>query len=328
MIRPKAPHPGVRRILRGVVACAACAPLLFAAGGASAQARSAAAPANPLWRAAKVRNYLPDMTWPEVQALLARSDMVIIPVGALEQHGLQGPIGTDFLNSTEEAKLIAQRTDVLVAPILLPGNSPYHMGFPGTITLSAETLERVYFEAVQSLLQHGFRRFLLLTGHAGNTATVRFIVDRINQETPGVAVELGEASAPYRKASLQRGPRAFDRHAGVGETSVSLYLTPGLVDLAAARKAVITYPAHLQAIEPQVAAGDPTASLVFLAEALKAKSTGKHTSTREMTDTGSWSELDPKLATAAQGQAEVEAFVSSAVQFIDAWKALRPMGVK
>jgi creatinine amidohydrolase len=76
------------------------------------------------------------MTWPEVEALLKRTDMVIIPVGAIEQHGPQGPVGTDFLNGVEVAKLIAQQTDVLVAPILLPGNSPYHMGFPGTITLS------------------------------------------------------------------------------------------------------------------------------------------------------------------------------------------------
>src|SRR5579859_767797 len=89
---------------------------------------------NSLWHQTKVKNYLPDMSWPEVQALLTRTDMVIIPVGALEQHSLQGPIGTDFLNSTEESKLIAQRTDILVAPILLPGNSPYHMEFPGTIT--------------------------------------------------------------------------------------------------------------------------------------------------------------------------------------------------
>ncbi len=50
-------------------------------------APDAAAATNPLWRAPKVKNYLPDMTWPEVQALLSRTDMVIIPVGALEQHG-------------------------------------------------------------------------------------------------------------------------------------------------------------------------------------------------------------------------------------------------
>ena len=81
----------------------------------------------------KVRNYLPHMTVPEVQDLLARSDMVIIPVASLEQHGLHLPIGTDYLNGVERAKLIAQRVDVLVAPILLPGQSPYHMGFEGTV---------------------------------------------------------------------------------------------------------------------------------------------------------------------------------------------------
>jgi len=97
------------------------------------------------------------MTWPQVQDLLTRSDMVIIPVGALEQHGLQGPIGTDYFNGTEETKLIAQQTDVLICPTLLPCKSPYHMGFPGTVTLSAEPLERVYFEAAQSLIQHGFK---------------------------------------------------------------------------------------------------------------------------------------------------------------------------
>jgi creatinine amidohydrolase len=73
-------------------------------------------------------------------------------------------------------------------------------------------------------------------------------------------------------------------------------------------------------------AGDPTANLVFLAETLKAKSTGKHTSTREMTDTGSWSVLDPKTATAEEGREETERFVDSSVQFIDAWKRLRPVG--
>jgi creatinine amidohydrolase len=105
---------------------------------------------NPLWHEEKVKNYLPHMTWPEVQDLLTRTDMVIIPVASLEEHGPQTPIGTDFLNGVEEAKLIAQKTDVLVAPILLPGISPYHMEFPGTITISHDTAQRVYFEAVNS----------------------------------------------------------------------------------------------------------------------------------------------------------------------------------
>lgn len=76
---------------------------------------------------------------------MSRTDMVLIPIPALEQHGLQGPIGTDYYTGVEQSKLIAQRTDILVAPILLVGQSPYHLAFPGSIALSAETLQRVYW---------------------------------------------------------------------------------------------------------------------------------------------------------------------------------------
>jgi len=251
---------------------------------------------------------------------------------AAEQLALAGPLGTDFFNGTERAKLIAQKTDVLVAPILLPGNSPYHMGFPGTITLSAETVQRVYFEAVQSLIHHGFRRFLILNSHGGNLATSRFIVDRINQETAGIAVELNEAAAAFAPRSPRTGapepPKAFDRHGGVSELSNTLYLTPGLANPRVGRPAQLTLKPHLQAMLPLVEAGDPTATLVFLAEALKAESKGKGTATRDMTDTGSWSKLDPRTATAAIGEAETSAFVGSAVQFIETWKRLRPLDAK
>ena len=301
----------------------------------------AAAPAwtqttNPLWQEAKVKNYLPHMTWPEVQDLRTRTDMVIIPIAALEQHSLHLPIGTDFLNGLERAKLVAQKTDVLVAPILMPGNSPYHMEFPGTITLSAQTIQQVYFEAVQSLLQHGFRRVLLLNSHGGNQTITRYIADRINQETAGIAVELGEAAAPFltgldllavdaRAPRDSSAPRVFDRHGGVGETSLTLYAAPTLVNLSAARAAKLTMPEHLDKMVPAVVAGDPTATLVFLAEGLKARSTGKGTSTREISDTGTWGARDPKDATAEQGRRETENFVQAAVRFIERWKELRPM---
>ena len=51
---------------------------------------------NPLWSEQRVKNFLPHMTWPEVRDLLKRTDMVLIPVPALEQHGFHGPIGTDY----------------------------------------------------------------------------------------------------------------------------------------------------------------------------------------------------------------------------------------
>jgi creatinine amidohydrolase len=268
------------------------------------------------------------MTWPEVQDLLGRTDIVIIPVASLEQHSLHMPIGTDFLNGLERAKLVAQKTDVLVAPILLPGNSPYHMEFAGTITLSSQTMQQVYFEAAQSLMRHGFKRFALLNSHGGNQIITRYIADRINQETAGIAVELGEAAAPFEtRAPRSSGatPPVFDRHAGVGETSTSLYMFPNLVNMSVARTGKLTMPEHLEKMLPQVVAGDPTATRVFLAEGLKAKETGKKTSTREMTETGTWGVRNLNEASAEAGRRETENFVDAAVKFIDTWKQLRPM---
>src|SRR5262245_50306138 len=68
---------------------------------------------NPLWSEQRVKNFLPHMTWPEVRDLLSRTDMVLIPIPALEQHGFQGPIGTDYYSGVEQWNLIAPRTDSL-----------------------------------------------------------------------------------------------------------------------------------------------------------------------------------------------------------------------
>jgi creatinine amidohydrolase len=280
---------------------------------------------NPLWHTQKVKNYLPHMTWPEVEDLLSRTDMVIMVLPAIEQHGPQLPIGTDYFTGEELAKLIAQKTDVLVAPVLLPGISPYHMEFPGTISLSADTVQRVYFEAAQSLMHHGFRRFLIFPSHTGNQNVSRYILDRINQETPGIAVDLNDVTAPFFPQHKRPEIAQFDRHAGVGETSMGLYLFPTLVDMSKAGKNELTLPDHLQKALPQVAAGDDATARVFLAEALKPKETGKHTSTREMTKTGVWSERDTREASADLGRQNSEAFVDASVHFIERWRTLKPL---
>ncbi len=289
----------------------------------------AEAQTSPIWSQEKVPNYLPHMTVPEVRDLLTRTDMVIIPITALEQHGLHLPIGTDYYSGIERAKLIAARTDVLVAPILIPGQSPYHMGFEGTISLSSETIQQVIVEAAESLIRHGFKRFLILNAHGGNQAATTFIVDRINQETAGIAVNLGSAAGPFQDRDRLAGiadPQLFDRHAGVGETSRALYLMPDLVDLEAAVPAQLTLPSHMERMLPDVIAGDPTTLRVFLAEGLKAEETGKGTSAREMSSTGVWGVRDPKEATVEEGRLATEVFVEAAVRFIERWKQLRPLG--
>jgi len=277
---------------------------------------------NPLWTQQKVKNYLPHMTSPEVDEFLTRSDMVIIPVASLEQHGGHLPIGTDFINGVERSKLIAQERDILVAPILMVGQSPYHMGFAGTVTLKAETIIQVHLEAVDSLIQHGFKRFIIMNAHGGNRALSTLIVDQINQTTAGVAVSFGEAVRPFMEPSPFPGSTVLDRHGGTSETSNSLYLMPDLVQLDKAVTPELTLPEHLQNMLPEVVAGDPTALRLFLAEGLKAKETGKKTSSAEMSSTGVWGERDPKEGSAMRGEDEARRTIAAAVKFIDRWNEL------
>jgi creatinine amidohydrolase len=277
---------------------------------------------NPLWTQQKVRNYLPHMTVPEVEALLTRTDMVIIPVGSLEQHGLHLPIGTDFISGVERSKLIAQQRDILVAPVLMIGQSPYHMGFAGSITLSAETIIQVHLEAVESLIRHGFHRFIIMNAHGGNRAITTLLVDQINQTTAGVAVSLDQAIEPFREPSTEPPSTVLDRHGGTSETSRALYLMPNLVQLDKAVAADLTLPPHLEAMLPEVVAGEPTALMLFLAEGLKAEETGKKTSSREMSSTGVWGERDPRDSSARRGEEATQRFVDAAVRFIDRWDEL------
>ena len=280
---------------------------------------------NPLWTQQKVKNYLPHMTVPEVKAFLEKSDMVIIPVGALEQHGNHLPIGTDILNGIERCKLIAQERAILACPVLMAGQSPYHMGFAGTITLSAETILKVHLEAVESLIQHGFKRFIIMNAHGGNRAITTLLVDQINQTTAGVAVSFGQAIAPFLASSTESPSKVLDRHAGTPETSSSLYLIPSLVQLDQAEASSVSLPPHLQKMLPLVIANDPTAKMLFLAEGLKRAETGKRTSSAEMSATGVWGERDPKEATTQRGATATKRMLDAAVQFIDRWNELVPL---
>lgn len=297
---------------------AGCVLLLFSVLFAS----HAYAQTNPLWTQKKIRNYLPHMTSPEVEALLEKTDMVIIPVASQEQHGAHLPIGTDFINGVERCKLIAQERDILVAPVLMVGQSPYHMGFAGTVTLKAETIVQVHLEAVESLIRHGFRRFIIMNAHGGNRAISTYIVDQINQTTSGVAVSFGEAVRPFMEPSSFAPSAVLDRHGGTGETSSSLYLMPDLVQIDKAIPAKLTMPQHLTDMLPEVIAEDPTALQLFLAEGLKDEVTGKQTSSAEMSTTGVWGERDPKEGSAMRGADEMRRTIAAAVQFIDRWNEL------
>ena len=101
--------------------------------------------------------------------------MLIIPVPAIEQHGPQLPIGTDYFSGEELAKLIAQKSDVLVAPVLLPGisPSPFH-GAADFLVYRELTRPRV------SCSGDGFLIFRTLRFHC---CDLRLVTTALNLET-------------------------------------------------------------------------------------------------------------------------------------------------
>ena len=110
---------------------------------------------------------LAECTYPAA-ARLARDAraIVILPLGAIEQHGPHLPLLVDWLGAEELARHVAPHLRragyrVILAPAIPYGVSPLAETWPGTVSLSPATLRRVIVEVVGSLARHGFRRFIL-----------------------------------------------------------------------------------------------------------------------------------------------------------------------
>jgi creatinine amidohydrolase len=99
--------------------------------------------------------------------------VVIIGIGAIEQHGLHLPLGTDSLGVVEFIHEVASRTNSVCVHPCWPGYSPHHMAFAGTITLSEDTLLGVLLDTIESLAAHGVKRFVLINYHGGNDNIAR-----------------------------------------------------------------------------------------------------------------------------------------------------------
>ena len=112
-----------------------------------------------------------DMTTEEFAALDAARVIELLPVGAIEQHGPHLPVSTDAcINQGILARALEQMPDdlpVTVLPMLPIGKSSEHLGFPGTLTLSAETLIRLWTEVGLSVARAGVRKLVLFNSHGG-----------------------------------------------------------------------------------------------------------------------------------------------------------------
>ena len=177
------------------------------------------------------KSYLMEnMTWVEVgQAMEQGKRTVIIGVGAIEQHGPGLPLCVDdALAVAISCKVAEELGDALVAPSIRPGFSPHHMSFPGTVTLSHETLASVLRDYINSYAAHGFETIIIICTHGGNAATTTLTCRHFQTEKYTVIpiCHVDMFGAPDGKQYFGRKEGV---HANELETSWMMYLYPELV---------------------------------------------------------------------------------------------------
>jgi creatinine amidohydrolase len=263
---------------------------------------------------------LQEMSWTDVAEYLKTNDMVIIPLGSTEQHGPHMPLGTDFYEAMGMSKMISAKTGVVVAPVLLSGYSVYHSGFAGSLSLKPETMEEVLFETAEMLIKYGFRRFMFFNYHGGNHIIESKVIHRINHTTEAYAVAIG-AGASFQTYSDDI-PGVYDTHAGINETSILLYLKPELVKMERAEKPKFKASPKIQEI---VDLGRKNPEMYTLLSTVQGvpEETKKGGASHELSNNGIWSTGDPRKATKERGKKTVNAMVTSAVNFIEAWKLIK-----
>ncbi len=165
-------------------------------------------------------------TWPEVEEYLKENDVVIFPVGSQEQHGKHLAEDNDAFTATEIARRVGERTGVLVAPTLPFGNAVHHMNFPGTMTLTFDTLVAVYKELCECLIHHGFRKIVVMNAHGGNTNAIAQALREIKEDTGITVYSLMAFPSPrgFGAESTKVIKQESGGHACELETSIELYL--------------------------------------------------------------------------------------------------------
>lgn len=152
-------------------------------------------------------------------AVARRHALLVVPVGATEQHGPHLPLGTDTAIAQALAEGLAARVpDVVIAPALPYGSSGEHQGFPGTLSIGQSAVELLLVELGRSATET-FSRVVFVSSHGGNAQPVARAVRRLQTE--------GRQVRAWSPAACWRG----DAHAGRTETSIMLALDAESVEI-------------------------------------------------------------------------------------------------
>lgn len=179
------------------------------------------------------RNFLPRLTTLEIENMPKEDVLIILPVGAIEQHGPHMPVYTDTLIGEvmlhEAFEHLPEDAPIWLIPSFSYGKSTEHLECPGTITLSAQTMMMVLQDIAASLARSGFKKLLLFNTHGGNADLLGMMAREIRISTGLSVYRLDPGAVHYSDSFTDEEEKASGIHAGDVETSLVLAASPDWV---------------------------------------------------------------------------------------------------
>lgn len=169
---------------------------------------------------------LANMTQPDAEAALERGTAVLV-TGSIEQHGGHLPLGTDAFAALTIALRVGERMAAPVIPISPVGVAPYHLSWPGSLSLRPDTLAALMYDICNGLALAGVERVIVVNWHEGNSTAIRLGADKIQANLP---LRVIVAESHIITNSLFPDEMEFT-HAGSMETAAILAYDPSLVRL-------------------------------------------------------------------------------------------------
>ena len=189
-----------------------------------------------------MKTWVPDernfayLNWKAVDALPRESTLLILPTAAIEQHGHHLPLATDTLLNNlmlgHALKILPAELSVYALPPVHYGKSNEHIGFPGTLSVSASTFMAVLRDLGSSLVQARFQKLVLYNTHGGNTALIDVMARDLRAEF-GLRTFALHGSGGISFEGLSPQEKAYGFHAGEVETALLLASSQELVDISA-----------------------------------------------------------------------------------------------
>jgi creatinine amidohydrolase len=184
--------------------------------------------------------YWSDLSTKDFDALAIESFLVVLPIGATEQHGPHLPLSVDCLIVQEIIATalngLEKETPVLVLPTQKVGLSTEHRDFKGTLTHSPELVIQIWMELADCLARTGVKKLLLFNSHGGHQGLIDLVAREIRAKHGMLVYSSSWYQLPIEQSILDlfdATEHRFGIHAGAIETSIILATHPELVDTSA-----------------------------------------------------------------------------------------------